>query len=526
MSENPTSEPTGGSADPVVVVGAGPCGLVTACELLRHGVPVRVLEAAKAPPRGSRAILLWPPTLEVLDGLGLLQEAEACGIRAKALAYHMGDGKTLRVPLGAANQPLLIPQEETDRLLRGALEKLGGAVEYGTRVTDVAASADAVTLTVGKPGRTEEPERAGKPGQPGTSATAGEPGADGDGGSATVTTPWLIGADGVGSTVRQRLGTPFTGGGVPMTFLLAEGEVEGEFPREEVHYFLRPAGVILLSPLPGGKVRVSGPVPPEFPCTQEGVQRILDERGPGGLRFVSPSAIGTFTSQERIAETLRSGRVFLVGDAAHVHSVVGGQGLNLGIQDGRNLAWKLAGVIGDRLAPGVLDSYSTERRAVAEQVVQSTGKMVRMAAAGPAAARLRNVAWALMQLTGVLHRWYAAMLAGRLTRQPDVLFGRPAPKPPRGLPAPGSRTPVWVPAPAAPADSVFRLVTLGPEEGQLASSARSLAARFPGLVAHDHVDRRRAGWLLLRPDGFVAASGNTDARLAETGELLERVARR
>ncbi|MBW1597420.1 NAD(P)/FAD-dependent oxidoreductase [Streptomyces sp. JJ38] len=516
MSENPNPAPTGGSADPVVVVGAGPCGLVTACELLRHGVPVRVLEAAKAPPRGSRAILLWPPTLEVLDGLGLLQEAETCGIRAKALAYHMGDGKTLRVPLGAANQPLLIPQEETDRLLRGALEKLGGGVEYGTRVTDVAASADAVTLTVERPGQAEDTEDTGGPEQAG---------AAGDG-PATLTTPWLIGADGVGSTVRQRLGTPFTGGGVPMTFLLAEGEVEGEFPREEVHYYLRPAGVILLSPLPGGKVRVSGPVPPDFPCTQEGVQRILDERGPGGLRFVSPSAIGTFTSQERIAETLRSGRVFLVGDAAHVHSVVGGQGLNLGIQDGRNLAWKLAGVIGDRLAPGVLDSYSAERRAVAEQVVQSTGRMVRMAAAGPVASRVRNGVWALMQVTGVLHRWYAAMLAGRLTRQPDVLFGRPAPKPPRGLPAPGSRTPVWIPAPAARAESVFRLVTLGPGEGQLASSARSLAARFPGLVAHDHIERRRAGWLLLRPDGFVAASGNSDARLAETGELLERVARR
>ncbi|EST35265.1 hypothetical protein N566_17790 [Streptomycetaceae bacterium MP113-05] len=499
MSENSTPGPAAGPAsphgpaDPVVVVGAGPCGLVAACELLRLGVPVRVLEAAESPVPGSRAIILWPPTLEVLDGLGLLPEADARGVRAAALAYHMGDGKTLRVVLGAGNEPLIIPQEETEKLLFGALEKLGGKVEYGMRVTDVDSGPDSVTVHVDTT----------------------------DGDVERIGAPWLIGADGVGSTVRQKLGTPFSGGGVPMTFLLAEGEVEGDFPRHEVHYFLGTAGVILLSPLPGGKVRVSGPVPSGIPLTQETVQQLLDERGPGGLRFVSPSTIGTFTSQERIADTLRTGRTFLVGDAAHVHSVVGGQGLNLGIQDGRNLSWKLAGVIGGTLAPAVLDSYSTERRAVAEQVVQNTGKMVRMAAAGPFASRLRNAVWTLMQVTGVLRKWYAPMLAGRLTRHPDVLFGAPTPKPPRGLPAPGSRTPAWVPDPEAE-QTGFRLVTLGSGEGDLPTAARALCARHPQLT-HSSTTHNKRGWLLLRPDGFVAAVGAGESELGEIPELLQRI---
>ena len=119
----------------VVIVGAGPSGLVTACELMRLGVPVRVLDAAEGSATGSRAIILWPPTLEVFAELGVLAEAEKLGVRPKALAYHMGNGKLLRLPLDSQNAPLLLPQEETGRLLDGALARLDGRVEYSVRVT-------------------------------------------------------------------------------------------------------------------------------------------------------------------------------------------------------------------------------------------------------------------------------------------------------------------------------------------------------------------------------------------------------
>lgn len=483
-----------GGPDPVVVVGAGPCGLVAACELRRRGVAVRVLEAEAQAATGSRAIILWPPTLEVLDELGVLEAARAGGVTARALAYHMGGG-VLRLELGAENEPLLLPQEVTGRLLERALIGLGGQVEYGVRVTGVADTEDAVTVRYQGP----------------------------DGAPGSVRASWVVGADGLGSTVRRELGTEFAGDAVESRFLLAEGEVRGEFAREEVHYFLGPAGVLLLSPLPGGRARISGPVPADLPLTQEAVQEVLDRRGPGGLEFAEPSAIADFTSQERIAAELRTGRVFLVGDAAHVHSAVGGQGLNLGVQDARNLGWKLAGVVGGTLAPAVLDSYGPERREVAEQVVRTTGRMIRQAAAGPVRARLRNGVWRLMDATGVLRRWYAPMLAGRLTRYRSGALGGGAGRPPRGLPGVGTRTPGW----AAGAHALgFRLVTLGAEDGPLSRSAAGIASRLGSVVVHEHDPRtdHGAGFLLLRPDGFVAAAGRTAEALDGVGVLLDGLA--
>ncbi|WP_223199114.1 FAD-dependent monooxygenase [Solihabitans fulvus] len=485
---------------PVVVVGAGPCGLVAACELLRLGVPVRVLDAEPEPAKGSRAIILWPPTLEVLAELGVLTDAEARGVRAKALAYHMGDGKVLRIELGSDNEPLLLPQEETGRLLVAALEKLGGRVEQSTRVVEVHERGDSVVVHAMGPDGVESIEAA-----------------------------WLIGADGIGSTVRQQSGVEFAGDAVPTTFLLAEGELSGAFDRNEVHYFLRANGVMLLSPLPEGRVRVSGPIAPDLPVTEETAQRVLDERGPGGLRFTTFTTLGTFTSQERIAATLRQGRMFLVGDAAHVHSAVGGQGLNLGVQDGRNLAWKLAGVIDGRFAPAVLDSYSVERRAAAEQVVKATSRMAKQAVVGPIGSRVRNAVWALLDATGALRSWYAPMLAGRLTRYPDVLFGTRSPRDQRrgrsrALPQRGSRTPTWVPDPAEPTAGL-RLLTLGVSGGDLDRAGRALADRFPGVLAHEHfTGRGGAGFLLLRPDGFVADSGASIEALTGIDRALSVIA--
>ncbi len=142
------------------------------------------------------------------------------------------------------------------------------------------------------------------------------------------------------------------------------------------------------------------------------MQTLLDERGPGGLRVGQLDALRTFTSSERIALPLRRGRCFLVGDAAHTHSPVGGQGLNLGLQDVHNLAWKLAGVIHGRLTPGILDSYERERRQAAEQIVHTTHQMIRMFTLGPTAARVRNLSWRGLDATGVLRRWFVPLLAG------------------------------------------------------------------------------------------------------------------
>lgn len=478
---------------PVLVVGAGPSGLVVACELLRLGIPVRVLDAAPVPGTGSRAILLWPPALDILRDLGALAEAESLGVRAEAMAYHMGDGKLLRVELDPTDQPLLLPQERTGMLLLDALQRLGGKVERPVRLTGVEQTADGVRAHVLDP----------------------------DGAAQAIEADWLIGADGVGSAVRRALGVDFPGADIPTTFLLAEGELTGEIDRTQMTYYLGATGVLLLAPLPDGVVRLSGPVAPGAEPTEELAQRLLDQRGPGGLRMRVTTGAWTFESQERIAAALRTGRSFLVGDAAHVHSVVGGQGLNLGVQDGRNLAWKLAGVIQGRLSPAVLDSYDPERRAAAEQVLKATGQMAKQAVAGPTASRVRNAVWTLLDRTGALRGWYGPMLAGRGVRYPDVLFGRSwaevrrAAEPKRRLkplPRVGARPPRWVP-PAA--DGRFRLVTTG----ELGAAGRELAGRRP-VLAHDHVQHPGTVFLLIRPDGFVAASGGTDAELGALDGLL------
>jgi 2-polyprenyl-6-methoxyphenol hydroxylase-like FAD-dependent oxidoreductase len=498
-----TDEPGIGGRTSVVIVGGGTCGLAAACELLQLGVPVRVLEADPEPPRGSRAILLWPLGLDVLRHLGVHEEAVRRGLPLRALVYHLDNGHRLRSEIGAENEALLLPQEHTSRLLEEKLLRLGGTVERSARVTDVVDDGRGVTV------KTQGPN-----------------------GGELIEADWLIGADGLGSTVRERLGIEFPGTTLPTTYLAAEGRIDGEAEVGAVHYFLRSTGPMVFAPLRDGVTRLGTPIAPGTAPTAETVQELLDLRGPGGLRVRTLDTLATFGSQERIAATLRKGRCFLVGDAAHTHSPIGGQGLNLGLQDVHNLAWKLAGVITGSLDAAVLDSYDTERRQSAEQIVANTGRFTRMFTLGPAAARVRNAAWRLLEATGVLRRrlvpllagWQVRYAPGLLTAEPEQgrrLGGRGL----RQLPEPGSRTPSWVPLADAGADRpTFRLITTGPADSGPAREARSLAAARPRLVGHQHLPRPGAGFLLLRPDGFVAASGTTAEGVRRAEDLLRRLA--
>lgn len=479
----------------VLVVGAGPCGLAVAAELARLDVPVTVVDAAAEPGAGSRAILLWPPVLEVLTELGLIAEAQEQGIRPSALHYHLPSGQGVRVPLKDTDRPLLLPQEKTSILLEKALRDFGGTVEWGVRVTKVVSGADSVTVAV--------------TGQDGTARD--------------IEADWVIGADGHRSEVRAQLGVAFEGQPVPIPFLLAEGRIDGDVDQDEIHYYLSESGVLLLAPLPGGEFRVSGAIPPGARADAEQVQRLLDERGPGGLTVAGLRTVTTFSSDERIASALRSQRCFLVGDAAHVHSPIGGQGLNLGIPDARNLAWKLAGVHHGRLAPGILDTYDPERRAAIRQTLRATGRMARQSVAGPVGRRVRDLTWRLLQVSGVLERQFAPMLAGWRTRCPEPLPGGGETRAAGSWPRPGTRSPRWLPKPDQEFAGRFQLLTFGRDGSDLATRAEALTARLPGVLAHFPLRGRREGFVLLRPDGYVAASG-PGARFPRTAELLTRLA--
>ncbi|MFG2358737.1 FAD-dependent oxidoreductase [Streptomyces sp. NPDC048521] len=466
----------------VLVVGAGPCGLAMAAQLSRLGVQVTVVDAAEHPHTGSRAILLWPPVREVLGELGLAERAARDGIRPAALHYHLGSGGSARVPLTDVNAPLVLPQERTARLLAEALADRGAGVEWGTRVTKVVPDEHTVTVTATRA----------------------------DGGTTEIEADWVVGADGLRSQVRTQLGIDFSGARFPATYLLAEGRIAGKISTEEIHYFLADTGVALIAPLPGGEFRISGAVPAGTEATAEHAQALLDERGPGGLRFTEVRTVTLFSSDERVAGALRSGRCFLVGDAAHVHSPIGGQGLNLGIPDTRNLAWKLAGVVHGRLHESILDSYDPERRAAIAQTLRATGRMARQAEAGPMARRVRDLTWRLLQATGALAHGYAPMLAGWRSRYPDVLLGDPAGGRDRTRPRPGTRDPRWIPKASDELAGRFQLITYGGPSGELAAAAAELADRLPELVAHFPLNGRTQRFVLLRPDGYVAASGGAD----------------
>lgn len=479
----------------VLIVGAGPCGLMTACELRRRGIEADVVDAAATPPRGSRAILLWPPTLRMYRDLGILPEAERRGVPIHALAYHLGPRRTLRLPLAAEMSPLVLPQEDTDDLLGAELARLGGGVEWGLTLTKLTAAGDEVAVELRRADGTTEHRRAG----------------------------WLIGADGVHSTTRAQLGIEFPGVRIPITYLLAEGRVQGDHDREAINYFIGRAGGALLAPLPGGRVRISAPLPDGTEVTADTAQQVLDAQVPRRLRVLELSVNTTFTSHERIATRLRAGRCFLVGDAAHTHSVVGGQGVNLGFGDARNLAWKLAGVLAGRLDPAILDSYEVERRAAAEQVVASTARMARQGARGPVAVFLRNTLLTAAHRSGALGKRLPPTLAGWGIRYPQPLIEPGPTGRARFLPPAGAHSPDWSVKAHPGEHGGFELVTLGPADTPQRAQGAQLAREHGALVAHRHVAAENEGFLLLRPDGFVAASGRS-GDLGWLGPALAKLA--
>lgn len=487
----------------VLIIGAGPCGLMTACELRRRGVEVSIVDASPGPQRGTRAILLWSPSLRLFRDLGVLDEAERRGVVIRALSYCLGPGRTVRLDVAGPMAPLILPQEDTDQLLDAELQRLGGHVDWGLTLDAISQVEGEVVVQL----------RAA------------------DGSVSERRADWLIGADGLRSKTRDLLGIPFEGQRIDATWLLAEGKLTGDYDREAVHYFLGRKGVVLVAPLPGGRVRISGALPEGAQVEDGTAQHLLDERAQGNLKVTSLDTNTTFVSQERIAARMRSGRCFLVGDAAHTHSVVGGQGLNLGFGDARNLAWKLSGVIAGRLDPGVLDSYSLERRAAAQQVVRNTTRMARQAVLGPVAAWMRNTLFSAAHRAGILARVMPPTLSGWKITYPETLIG-PGPGRPAGfLPPPGGQSPDWRPQ-ATPYDhEVFELVTVGPEQMPARAQAAGIAQQHGDLVTHRHVVADKQGFLLLRPDGFVAASGRTGdltwlggalAKLAGTHKELSR----
>ncbi|MDQ3863014.1 MAG: FAD-dependent monooxygenase, partial [Actinomycetota bacterium] len=379
---------------------------------------------------------------------------------------------------------LMLPQDETEQLLREALSRQDGAIFWGHEVMGITQDTSGVEVTV-RSAQTEERLRA----------------------------RFLVGCDGAHSTVRETLGMRFEGATYPQSFVLADVRTHWGLPEDEVQLFFSPEGLVVVAPLPHGLHRVVATVdeaPPE-PSLND-VQALLDARGPRVPRPVVKEVVWSsrFRVHHRVAATFREGAIFLCGDAAHVHSPAGGQGMNTGIQDAANLAWKLALVIRGYNSGLLLDSYEWERKQVAREVVATTDRITRLATMrSPFARRVRNVLLLGADRTG----WLAGRLARNLA-EIDIVYHN-------GWSIDGSTTVErWAPngAGALPgADPTFRLVV----PAALAGDAATATTRFPSLPVRIAPELGLQEAAMVRPDGYVAGRGAP----GEAARLLDLLAK-
>jgi 2-polyprenyl-6-methoxyphenol hydroxylase-like FAD-dependent oxidoreductase len=344
----------------VLVVGAGPTGLTLACDLARRGVDVRIIDRNDAFPNGSRGKGLSPRSLEVLDDLGVIDETLAGGVTHLPHRKYQGAQIVSEVDPEAGHEPtdqipypvgLMIPQWRVEQILRGRLAGYGVKVELGTELTALEQDADGVTATIA--------------------------------GGTTITAGHLVGCDGGRSTVRKLLGLKLRGE-TPDVQLMAVGDVEVDgLSRDAWHQWFTGAGGIMLCPLPGihafqvqAAHELDGDGEPLEP-TLERFQQTFDRfAGVPGVRLHDLTWRSTYRVQVRMVDRLRIGRVFLAGDAAHVHPIAGGLGMNTGIQDAYNLGWKLGWAINRRAAPGLLETYEDERLPIASWLLSITSEVL------------------------------------------------------------------------------------------------------------------------------------------------------
>jgi 2-polyprenyl-6-methoxyphenol hydroxylase-like FAD-dependent oxidoreductase len=347
------------AATDVLIVGAGPTGLTLACALAQRDVPVRVIDAASEPATGSRGKGLQPRTLELFDDLGIVDSVVAHGRFGLPTRYYdeRGRSKDDRLheqrspqPDTPFQQPLITPQWRVEEALRQKLAQLGVRVEFGVRLTNIRQDDGGVTA-----------ELCGS-------------------GPMSVEARWLVGCDGGKSSVRQLIGVSFLGETLEThRMLVGDVHVQG-IDRDHWHIWKSADGFLALCPLPSTDAfQFQASIAPgqESETSLEVLQQIADRRtGHGGIRLSEPTWMSLWRANVRMVDRYRRNRVFLAGDAAHVHSPAGGQGMNTGIQDAYNLGWKLAAVQSGADA-ALLDTYQEERLPIAAGVLGISNEIMR-----------------------------------------------------------------------------------------------------------------------------------------------------
>jgi 2-polyprenyl-6-methoxyphenol hydroxylase-like FAD-dependent oxidoreductase len=480
---------------PVLIVGAGPTGLVLALWLTRSGVPVRIIDETAEPGTTSRALGVQARTLELYRQLGIAQEVVDAGNIVQAVNVWSGDSLRARIPFGnmsVGQSPfpflLVYPQDEHERLLIHHLDALGVHVERNTKLAGFVQDADGVSATLTGP----------------------------DGSESGCDASYIAGCDGAHSKVRETLGIGFPGGTYAELFYVADVDASGPFDTREPYVSIDGFDFVAIFPLrEDGRVRLIGRV------------REAPGNDPHAVTFddVSMNAIGrmhlviskvnwfsTYKVHHRVVDSFRTGRAFLLGDAAHIHSPVGGQGMNTGIGDAINLAWKLAAVVKGEVAAPLLDSYEPERIGFARRLVATTDRAftfvtnqtrVFSALRGFLIAIVLPVALKLDAVKRLMFRTISQI--GIKYPMSFLSAGR------AGNVRGGDRLP-WVPMGAA--DNFTPLASMAWQAhiyGEPRSGARAMCAElrvplhiFTWTPEAERAGLARSALYLVRPDGYVA----------------------
>jgi 2-polyprenyl-6-methoxyphenol hydroxylase-like FAD-dependent oxidoreductase len=469
----------------VAIVGAGPTGLALACELRLAGVSCRILERRTDEPNVTRAFAVHARTLELLDARGLADQLIPRGIQVRGVAPT--PGATLDLTALPSRYPMLliVPQSGTEQLLQERALQLGARIMRGAEVVGLTQDSDGVRLDT-----------------------------DGTAGRQSLRAAYVVGTDGAHSAVRRLIGVDFVGRQYQTHIILADVRLARP-PGETLFGASTPDGLVLFVPFGDGWFRAIAwdrrreGVPLDAPVTldelRDAFRRIAgDDFGMGEPRWRT-----RFLSERRQARQYRVGRVFLAGDAAHVHSPVGGQGMNTGIQDAMNLGWKLAATLHGWGRPDLLDTYQRERHPVGEAVLRLTdGAYKLVMARSPVGAAWRRLAIRTMLRLAPVRRQIAGRLSG---------IGIRYPRPTGGHPWAGRRMPDVL---GSDHRRLYEALRAG--HFVLVDGTDGAAAEEPtGRVLTLAVDRRGGGpgtrgipaVALVRPDGYVAwASDRADSR--------------
>ncbi len=355
---------------PVLIVGAGPVGLTMALALSIAGIKYRIVD--KAPHRSdkSKALGIHARTLELLESLGVVDTFLQIGKVVHATNIFHGTKKLVHFSFDEIHSPynfaLMVPQSETERILAEELSKRGIEIERESELTNFVQDDESITATLKHPDGREE----------------------------QIESNWLIGCDGAHSAVRHILKLEFEGSTYDEGFATIDCHVDWKQPEDELNGFVADDGIVFFFPMGDHRYRVIATGPkhaPEDVLTLEEMQAIVNKRCDQSIPLSNPVWLTWFTINRRSVRQYRSGRAFVCGDAAHVHSPVMGQGMNTGMQDALNLAWKIELVEKGIAAPELLDSYQNERHPIGQSLLKNTDAMTKLVTVrNPVAQQVRN----------------------------------------------------------------------------------------------------------------------------------------